>query len=98
MSKQGKTEMSKRRQIQRNKQSAAQPMPVITEPPHSAFVITIAYDPQSQVVNFNTVPQGDGVVYVDDQIKALRNIYEMFVGRLAIEANKAAEAQQSAKG
>lgn len=93
--------MSKKRVIQRNKQNLAQPaVTVAAPPPHSAFVITIAYDPQSEVVNFNTVRQGDGTVYVDDQIKALRNTYEAFVGRLAIEVNKAAEAQQqnAAKG
>jgi len=101
--------MSKKRAIQRitkrnGQASIVPPMPVIAEPPpappHSAFVITIAYDPQSEVVNFNTVRQGDGAVYVEDQIKALRNTYETFIGRLAIEVNKAAEAQQqqAAKG
>ncbi len=93
--------MSKKRAIQRarnnGQKNIAQPMPVIAEPPPApppaAFVITIAYDPQSEVVNYNTTRQGDGAVYVEDQIKALRNTYEAFVARLAIEVHKAAQAQ-----
>ncbi len=94
--------MRKKRAIQRITKRNGQanivpPMPVIAEPPsappHSAFVITIAYDPQSEVVNYNTTRQGDGAVYVEDQIKALRNTHEAFVARLAIEVHKAAQAQ-----
>ena len=91
--------MSKKRVIQRNKKNIAAPAVVTQPPPHSPFVLTIAYDPASEVVNYNTTRQGDGVIYAEDQIKALRTTYEMFVGRLAIEVNKAEEAQrQEPKG
>jgi hypothetical protein len=93
-----KKEMNQKRAAKQNENNPAQPIPLnaANALAHSAFVITIVYDPQSEVVNFNTVRQGDGAVYLEDQIKALRNTYEAFIGRLAIELHKAAAAQAQA--